>query len=424
MANKNFGRRMVDEDLITKIGQGGGGGTPIEAGTGINITGTDTKTIAIDNTVVATKTDLTDYATEADVASAIEDLEDDFSMVEIEEYFPDFSDCTIDTSDNTLDISNIINNMPILSSALTTDYDQLPNPKFNTPDRDDDATKSFYFRGMCLMKDTANDGYIIVSTVQSFLPKWGDEYDYSAYRSVRKLFQKSGTDNFYVFQSRTNKFEQVYFNNDTMNVNNLKINGVTVPRENVRLLRVNPNEASGMYISPRLGYQGEMAQITFNYGNANSAQLNTSTNFVNQIRVPATEGEYMLKATVNANGLLNKFEWLAPQSGGSVYEYAVYFEFQKTGTGSGYYSVYFNLKSSTEYDPQDIDFSTLRSLIIANGDHVACTCQSQASLNMNIISTSSNAGDDTILVDSKSADYFEFMSFNELENYSITKLNY
>jgi len=37
---------------------GGGGGSPIEAGEGIEITGTDTKTISIDNTVVATKDEL------------------------------------------------------------------------------------------------------------------------------------------------------------------------------------------------------------------------------------------------------------------------------------------------------------------------------------------------------------------------------
>ena len=42
---------------------GGGGGSPIEAGTGIDITGDETKTISIDETVVATKTDLEDYVT-------------------------------------------------------------------------------------------------------------------------------------------------------------------------------------------------------------------------------------------------------------------------------------------------------------------------------------------------------------------------
>lgn len=109
----------------------------------------------------------------------------------------------------------------------------------------------------------------------------------------------------------------------------------------------------------------------------------------------------------------------------TMQEFAVYFEFQKSGTGAGYYSVYFNLKAKrNKYSSSNLSFSQLRDLIIANGNHVECTCQSQASLNMNMISTSENAGDPTILVDSKSADFFEFYSFNDLTNYSITELTY
>ena len=43
---------------------GGGGGSPIEAGEGIEITGTDTKTISIDDTVVATQTYVQEYVEE------------------------------------------------------------------------------------------------------------------------------------------------------------------------------------------------------------------------------------------------------------------------------------------------------------------------------------------------------------------------
>ena len=43
---------------------GGSGGSPIEAGTGIEITGTDTKTISIDDTVVATQEYVEDYVAE------------------------------------------------------------------------------------------------------------------------------------------------------------------------------------------------------------------------------------------------------------------------------------------------------------------------------------------------------------------------
>lgn len=108
-----------------------------------------------------------------------------------------------------------------------------------------------------------------------------------------------------------------------------------------------------------------------------------------------------------------------------VQEFAVYFEFNKSGTGAGYYSVYFNLKAKrTKYASSNLSFGQLRDLIIANGNHVECTCQSQGTLDMNMISTSTNAGDDTILVDSKSGDFFEFYSYNDLTNYSITELTY
>ena len=43
---------------------GGSGGTPIEEGTGISITGTDTKTISIDEEVVATQTYVAEYVSE------------------------------------------------------------------------------------------------------------------------------------------------------------------------------------------------------------------------------------------------------------------------------------------------------------------------------------------------------------------------
>lgn len=59
----NFGKRMVAEDLIKQIGQGGGGS--YTAGDGIDIT--DNK-ISVDNTV-ALKSDLTDYAKSADLAT-------------------------------------------------------------------------------------------------------------------------------------------------------------------------------------------------------------------------------------------------------------------------------------------------------------------------------------------------------------------
>ena len=50
--------KKATDYLKDKLGGGGQGGSPIEAGTGINITGEDTKTISIDESVVAKKDDI------------------------------------------------------------------------------------------------------------------------------------------------------------------------------------------------------------------------------------------------------------------------------------------------------------------------------------------------------------------------------
>lgn len=73
----NQGQRLIPEYLLnyaedlhenhpdpTAPWGGGSGGTPIEAGEGIDITGTDVKTISIDDTVVATQEYVADYVSE------------------------------------------------------------------------------------------------------------------------------------------------------------------------------------------------------------------------------------------------------------------------------------------------------------------------------------------------------------------------
>lgn len=108
-----------------------------------------------------------------------------------------------------------------------------------------------------------------------------------------------------------------------------------------------------------------------------------------------------------------------------VYKYQVYFEFTKTGTGAGIYSVYFKVESTENYGSA-MTFSQLRDIIHANGDRVQCTCQTSYSnsLDFNLVMQSTNADYPTILIDSKSADFFEFYSFSDLIDYSITPLQY
>lgn len=108
-----------------------------------------------------------------------------------------------------------------------------------------------------------------------------------------------------------------------------------------------------------------------------------------------------------------------------VNKYQVYLEFTKTGTGAGIYSVYFTVESTHNYG-SSMTFSQLRDVIHANGDRVQCTYQTSYSnaLNFNLVMQSQNADDPTILIDSTSGDFFEFYSFSDLIDYSITPLQY
>ncbi len=108
----------------------------------------------------------------------------------------------------------------------------------------------------------------------------------------------------------------------------------------------------------------------------------------------------------------------------SIYEYLVSIGFIETGTGAGNYRVSFNLKSSNNYNPANITFTQLRNMIIANGNNVACRYTGRGTAHPQYVTTSTNAGDDTILVQYTDSNYFEFVGYAELENIEIKKLNY
>ena len=101
---------------------GGGGGSPIEAGTGIDITGDETKTISIDETVVATKTDLEDYVTNTTLTATLEDYE-----LKSEAFSGDYDDL-----ENKPDLSIYAESADLATVATTGDYDDLQN-KPNIP---------------------------------------------------------------------------------------------------------------------------------------------------------------------------------------------------------------------------------------------------------------------------------------------------
>ena len=107
-----------------------------------------------------------------------------------------------------------------------------------------------------------------------------------------------------------------------------------------------------------------------------------------------------------------------------VYKYQVNLEFAKTGTGAGNYTVYFTVESTTDYGSA-MTFSQLRDVIHANGDRVQCVTQSAAgTLDFVVAMQSINSDNPTIIIDSKTLNYFEFYSFSDLTSYSITPLQY
>lgn len=136
----NFGKRMVAEDLIKQIGQGGGGSDlNLQAGTGISITTGETaddKIIAVDETVIPNKSEVQSFA----------------------------GNYTNTLRPEGTEIKTFIDSLPVFNLQFTTDIDTLPNEVKINLNQDDMNGNKIFGSGTFLVKDTANNTYILIST--------------------------------------------------------------------------------------------------------------------------------------------------------------------------------------------------------------------------------------------------------------------
>ena len=211
MANK--GKRMVFEEDIKRIGEGGGTtytagdnitisadnvisatDTTYTAGTGISIS--DENVISADTTVMATKSDtpdlLSDYVTTGGNVYVQEETnpvtgDKTFKIATDPEAYPAVTTLSyvlndqniyldsedVDTENKTLDISDFINSIPLLQTNDCSDFATLPNPKVYMPSGnpnliDNPNTNYILNKGLLLMKKTSTNEYIIIDTAGKY----------------------------------------------------------------------------------------------------------------------------------------------------------------------------------------------------------------------------------------------------------------
>lgn len=400
------GRRLVKEAKIAEIGQG----AEYTAGTGISITGTDTKTIAIDNTVVAVKSDLTDFATESEVATDIANATKTVLPV-YDSTDVDFTDVEIVQVEgqNYLDISDVINALPILVTDSCTDLDTLPNTVKIGTDRNDEILKQYYLKGSAMIKDTANNKYVIITTYDTSKLQFGTALSGTL---VTKLGARDGGDGHLFTKSKCKRW--YYATALDLSAVAFRVNGVEVPFNNIMFCTL--SGSNGDVAFNQTGIKFGRIQFEFKYTGPKSG---TQTTYNNGLKLTSLQqGNYQLEARVGADNGLTEFKWVD-----SMYKfnYLVALEFQETGTGAGNYSVYFNLSSVNDYDPLNITFAQLRDMIIENGNNViARYVTANGTANVQYVTTSTNASDPTILVQYADTNYFEFYAFSELTSITIT----
>ncbi len=289
----NFGKRMVKEPAIKQIG-----GTEYTAGDGITITD---DTIAVDEQVIATKTD---------VSGAVEELKEDNAI------FPfydgtnvDFTDVTYDEANTALDISNIINAMPVIQSTETTDFDDLTNEIKITTDQYNEQDKSFYLKGYGLLKATASGKYLIIITKDVALAA-GTETNMS--NITGKQFSRSGGDAYMISKVRATKWNTLQVNATYASATQFKINGTLVPFENVQFVALASTDTLEVVVKASVGIKNGYIRIQFAYPGISAGNLTHYGNKLAIDKIPTgNAGNYLLRVTVDANSKLTDLGWVA-----------------------------------------------------------------------------------------------------------------
>ena len=322
----NFGKRMVAEDLIKQIGQGGGGS--YTAGDGIDIT--DNK-ISVDNTV-ALKSDLTDYAKSADLATVATTgkYDDLLNLPTIPAAVSGTNDGTnwtsitigdttknipsggsggsytagegIDITSNVISVDNsveqarifefltnpndadFLSTVPVLSSTAYTPAtdSKFPNNPVIDTNPDDAKTRTIYIRGYFVVRDTANDQYVIISTSSSnnISTTHGD---LNRYMKTFKL-ERTGNSGY--------SFPRARYAGTFTNTNGAETSTFIRPTRNQYMeFTVNATATDT---------EGSVIRVSNPVANVNYAQ---------QLQTPTADGTYVLKVTVS-NGAPT-FSWVA-----------------------------------------------------------------------------------------------------------------
>lgn len=196
----NQGKRMVKENLIAQIGQGGGGGTPIQAGTGIDITGTTTKTISVDNTV-AMKIDIPTYTagTDIDITDGVISVDGDFASEDQIINTPRYSFTTLPyvvLAEAGKTVEDWIALIPILKTKLFTDEDTFGHPVIELETWNYN-NKQFLFTGFFGIRDTANNITLYYSTANSNITTSTTSATFKPY-----IIERNGDNDFLVSKAR------------------------------------------------------------------------------------------------------------------------------------------------------------------------------------------------------------------------------
>lgn len=338
MANK--GRRMVFEEDIKKIGQGGSGAT-YTAGDGISIS--DENVISADTDVMATKSDTPDLLNEyVETAGAIWTDEitdpitgnktyliatntDVYPYVNKLEYTLDDQNIyvdpeDVDTENKTVDISDFINSIPLLQTGECSDFNSLPNPKVfmsnSNPNLIDNPNTSYILsKGLLLMKKTATNEYIIIDVAGKYsglkvVPTGTTAKPVTNNQGFTKLF-RSGTNDWCAYDRRCNQFHQLYIDDAWgMDGYKYKVNGTVL--DGITSIKV---ITTGRTYGAYTNFYFDASTAGACLGKAGFTYVmpmknGTQTHIPNSLKVPTTQGTYSLQVTVDENGAIDTFSWV------------------------------------------------------------------------------------------------------------------
>lgn len=258
----NHGKRMVKENLIAQIGQGGG--STYTAGDGIDIT---EDVISVDNTIV------TD-----DELSAILDIyskKDEVVIHKQVEY--DVNPKTVIDGGGSL--ADWLADVPILKTNEFTDESTFGHPVI-TLDADDYSNKYGMIKGFFGIRDTAND-------VTKYFYSGSSNVTLSTTNSAKRFeFFRSGNNDYTIEGARWN-------GHFTLTDGTTTVDFIRFTRAFFQKLTINKNPISMNTVMIRINNPKE----NVNYP--------TTT--------PSTAGTYVLQCTVDSNGQVSALEWVAKE---------------------------------------------------------------------------------------------------------------